>query len=192
MHNVAPRVGDKKITVQDPKLTEHGLDQCLFTRKTFPYMANIKYVLCSHMDRTITTTLSAFWPVVGEAGITAIAWDDLREFGHGFNNLGTPLQELVTAHWNMPINFDLLSKGWEFNRHDEERDRDQRCLRVRQDLYRLSQVVIQGGAWKGFMFQPHKGFGKVEILVVSHGAFLSRFLGYGRGKFDSDISQILG
>ncbi len=103
------------------------------------------------------------------------------------NNTGTPLPELfgwVEDHGSN-INLDLLEHGWEINRHDTEDDRIQRALRVERDLYILSQIVIRGGVWKGIPFQPHQGLESVEILVVSHGAFLSRLLGCGRGKSTS-------
>jgi hypothetical protein len=71
----------------------------------------------------------------------------------------------------------LLSEGWEYN---SEPDRFTRAARVRQDLYSLGQAVSQGGKWKGMEFEAYEGEGDVEILIVSHGGFLSSMLGYDR------------
>lgn len=66
---------------------------------------------------------------------------------------------------------EFLVGGQEMLRHVQE---------VRRDLFALAKVLIQGGEWKGLRFERWESTRDVEVVVVSHGNFLSDLVGFDR------------
>jgi broad specificity phosphatase PhoE len=140
-------------------------------------MDKITHVVTSPMHRTLETTFLSFVPVFCR-GVNAIAWPDLREHGEGPTSTGSLLNELKEKMEGLPINWALTQAGWESPAKNHENGRRARESSVRKALYELSTAALRGGKWQGIEFEAYHGTGDVEILVVSHGAFLSRLLGH--------------
>lgn len=164
-------------------------------------MDKITHVVCSPLLRAIMTTLIGFKPIF-QKGIKAIAWEQLREWGSAPCGTGTPLnqlEELVGGEKSCLISFStpphtlrilsidicelglgidlqLLSPGWELNK-DRRKDRAIRVKNVKKELLELGQTILHGGEWNGIDFRPFPGDEDIDILVVSHGGFLSYLLG---------------
>lgn len=83
----------------------------------------------------------------------------------------------------------MLYGGWEFLDEVGDEARMARVNKVKHHLKEFETVVINGGMWMGMRFEPHLGEENVEVLVVSHGAFLSKLLGYP-SKFSSSQTNL--
>lgn len=157
----------------DPPLTDQGLKQCLDVLENFPHMASITHVLCSPLRRTLETALFSFQPLYVR-GLKAIAWGDLKEWGFGPCNIGAPVDKLQSRMALLPVDLRALAPGWEL-KEDIKGDRFTRVDLVRKELYSLVKCIRKGHAWKGIPMKQETG--RVEILVVSHGSFLSSLMG---------------
>ena len=135
------------------------------------------------MTRTLETALVSLAPVFTK-GLQVVVWEDLREFGSGKCSTGKNIATLKEEFKGLPINWNLLQDGWEYNEKSckgteaRKESRLARENRVRTEIYSLAKVVLFGGVWNGIHFPKFTGVGKVEIAVVSHGAFLSEMLGF--------------
>ncbi|EPE29086.1 Phosphoglycerate mutase-like protein [Glarea lozoyensis ATCC 20868] len=160
----------------NPPLTEKGFSQARQVSYTFP-LHKITHIFSSPLVRTLQTALVAFEPILYSATAKApviIAWKDLREWGNRPCSTGDNLEKLKEDFRNYPIHFGLLEEGWEEN-DDKECYccRRSRYIRVRNDLARLSQILLNGGNFKGLVFPPHTGRNDLHVMLVSHGGFLS-------------------
>lgn len=193
-HNVKALGQDRWRTV-DPDLTAAGLAQCADLKSNFERADKISLVLVSPMRRTLKTCVKAFPPVFqthkpGQSHpVRVIAYPSLKEHGGGPAATGRPLDVLKGEMKETPVDWGLIYDGWEHEHTQTLEQRAAREERVKRELYELSQVVVKGGRWQigpglGLDFEAYKGVGNVEILVISHGAFLSGLLGH-QSKFFS-------
>jgi hypothetical protein len=139
-------------------------------------MASITHILTSPLRRTLETAFVSFQPVY-DRGLRAITWGDLKEWGYAPCNIGAPVQKLQEQMPCLPLELRALTQGWE-HEEDFKGDRVTRAELVRKELYVLAKSTLRGRDWKGI---PMKETGHVEILIVSHGSFLSSLMG-SKGK----------
>lgn len=50
---------------------------------------------------------------------------------------------------------------------------------MRRELHDLSKALLDGGRWHHLDFPKHNGENNIEVLIVSHGDFLSHLLRMG-------------
>ncbi|KAH8814412.1 histidine phosphatase superfamily [Hyaloscypha sp. PMI_1271] len=172
---------DRRITT-DPKLTQLGVKQALNLKATFT-TTNVTHILCSPLTRALQTAQIAFEDVISQ-GLKVVAYPDLREHGSGPASTGTSLQELqrLLHNANQITDLSLVPEGWESNDKECKDERRIRARRVRKELWELGQEALKetGGKWKGYEVSRGAMHQNIEILVVSHGAFLQKMLGLKR------------
>ncbi|TAQ88755.1 hypothetical protein B7494_g2919 [Chlorociboria aeruginascens] len=168
----------------DPPLTSRGQQQCLTLLKTFPHFKNITHILVSPLTRTLETLLLGFAPLLGaQRSSPAIAWPELRERGFAPCNVGQKLEVVERMVRGKGIDLSLLSEGWELDGKYEIGPNSikvkERVERVKKELMELGVQALRGeeGLWKGIKVGRTNKRGDVEMLVVGHGAFLSRLTG---------------
>jgi broad specificity phosphatase PhoE len=170
---------DRRI-ITDPKLTQLGVKQALSLKETFIPTNNVTHILCSPLTRTLQTAQIAFEDLISQ-GLKVVAYPDLREHGSGPTSTGTSLQELqhLLHNANQITDLSLVPEGWEMNDKECKDERRIRARRVRKELWELGQEALKetGGKWKGYEVSRGATHQNIEILVVSHGAFLQKMLG---------------
>ncbi|KAE9381297.1 hypothetical protein N431DRAFT_490696 [Stipitochalara longipes BDJ] len=148
-------------------------------RETFIHMDNITHILCSPLKSTIQTAQIAFEPLISQ-GLKIVAYPDLREHGKGSSSTGTSLQELLKLHPknNRIVDITLVPEDWEINTEDSEHEKLHgiRAKSVRKELWKLAAEALKEseGIWKGHDVSRGSTHKNIEILVVSHGAFLKK------------------
>jgi broad specificity phosphatase PhoE len=170
---------DRRI-ITDPKLTQLGVKQALSLKETFIPTNNVTHILCSPLTRTLQTAQIAFEDLISQ-GLKVVAYPDLREHGSGPTSTGTSLQELqhLLHNANQITDLSLVPEGWEMNDKECKDERRIRARRVRKELWERGQEALKetGGKWKGYEVSRGATHQNIEILVVSHGAFLQKMLG---------------
>lgn len=73
-----------------------------------------------------------------------------------------------------------MHEGWEYESQDEGSDMYAHVQEVRRELFALGKVLLEGGEWKGLAFESWERRRDVEVVVVSHGNFLSDLVGFDR------------
>lgn len=183
------------------------MQQCANLKKTFPYMEDILYVLCSPAFRSLQTVSVAFTGRLNEEGVAkAFIWSELRECANGDNpeakgyvgvntarDSGRLLNEITEKVKDMPmfISPELLPEGWERkNITDGPYDRQERAKEVRRELAKFGQVVLRGGTWKGIQFKPHTRAGNVHVVVVSHTEFIHQLITHSYADYGKSIPPL--
>jgi len=178
LNNVTAR-SREKCRVVDPDLTPLGIKQAKNLRETFIHMNNITHILCSPLKRTLHTAQIAFEPLISQ-GLKIVAYPDLREHGVGLSSTGSSLEELLKLYLkdNRTVDLTLVPEGWEINTEncDQEQKHGIRARSVRRELWKLGAEALkeEGGFWKGHDVSQGSTHKNIEILVVSHGAFLKK------------------
>lgn len=161
----------------NPKLTDHGKEQCKALLSSFPYMDKINIILVSPLNRTLETVLHAFTPLMAR-DVKVYPYPDLKEWGSApcneFSGASTVLNSVSELKKEDALLMDYVNTTSE----DEKRDRISRVLRVKKSLFELGGAVKTPlGMWNGIgVGKIGGGKGNFEILVVSHGSFLSSLL----------------
>jgi len=159
------------------------------------------------MTRTLQTATLALKPHT-DKGLKIIAWPELREWSlpYGLCGTGSKLEKLVDEFGgeNGVVDFTLVEEGWQFN--GEGKNWKSRIERVKKGLWELGNMALsrEGGTWKGMQIagrgqSDETGHKVVEIVVVSHGGFLSSLHGwksefgflYGGSDANRDLGQSL-
>lgn len=65
----------------------------------------------------------------------------------------------------------VSSQNFRLNRAEAARSKE-----VRGELHSLSKALLNGGRWHHLDFPKHTGENNIEVLIVSHGDFLSHLL----------------
>jgi broad specificity phosphatase PhoE len=185
---------DRTITT-DPKLTQLGVKQALNLKETFT-TTNVTHILCSPLTRALQTAQIACEDLISQ-GLKVVAYPDLREHGSGPASTGTGLQELqrLLHNANQITDLSLVPEGWESNDKECKDERRIRARRVRKELWELGQEALKetGGKWKGYEVSRGAMHQNIEILVVSHGAFLQKMLGLeSKSSLSSKYGEGLG
>jgi broad specificity phosphatase PhoE len=187
-HNL--RDNPHRTTTTDPELTQLGVKQSLVLKETFTAMKSITHILCSPLTRTLQTAQVAFEDLISQ-GLKIVAYPDLREQGSGPSSTGTSLPELrrLLHNENKITDLSLVPKGWEINDKDCNDGRQMRAEKVRNALWELGQEALKesGGRWMGHEVGRGNTHRNIEILVVSHGAFLQKMLGLESKSSQSSI-----
>jgi broad specificity phosphatase PhoE len=142
-------------------------------------MENITLILCSPLNRTTETALLSFRPLI-EQGQTIILWAWLKEWGSSACNQGSSGEAIEKKLKGKPFDFKLVYNQWELIK-DLARSRNdgadaERANEVRRSLKMLATTLIEGGKWCHLTFAPWKEDRNVEVIVVSHGNFLSSLI----------------
>lgn len=149
-------------------------------------MKNITHILCSPLHRTLETCLLSFEPLL-ERGLEIIAWDGLREFGDGPCNQGDEYIALKEKVKELPINTDLLRKGWHTCEKVKFRTQKPQYIdTIKHELYSFCWAILGGGTWKSLKFKEFAGEGDIEVLIVTHGTLLNMIT----GKFSSHVQNV--
>jgi broad specificity phosphatase PhoE len=177
-------------------LTQLGVKQALNLKETFIPSNNVTHILCSPLTRTLQTAQIAFEDLISQ-GLKVVAYPDLREHGSGPTSTGTSLQELqhLLHNANQITDLSLVPEGWEMNDKECKDERRIRARRVRKELWELGQEALKetGGKWKGYEVSRGAMHQNIEILVVSHGAFLQKMLGLeSKSSLSSKYGEGLG
>lgn len=175
--------------LRNPPLTPKGISQAQALSKHFPHQRTINAVLCSPLQRTLETALTALDSSAPPFKI--IAYPNLREYGRCAGNTGAGLAELKeemdVEGKRERVDLGLVGEGWEKELDTGWKEMRERARRVRQELWELGCMVMGGGEgmWKGIEVggrESEEGSKQVEIVVVSHGTFLSELVRTAKGK----------
>ncbi|KAK0105098.1 hypothetical protein ONS96_004501 [Cadophora gregata f. sp. sojae] len=189
-------------SIQDPRLTPHGIQEALALRTNFPFMNKITHIITSPLRRTLQTTLLGLEPAI-RRGIQPIALDILRETGMGANSCGSYLPSLLDKLANLGgerVVTTEIERGWEVPTCSIGVNLRAKLVKYRiKDLARVARMQefereearleLDGGT--GALFGHENRWlmeydvpfveeeRDVHIAVVSHGSFLKRVIGDG-------------
>lgn len=158
-----------------------GTQQIRNFKANFPYMKEVKFVLCSLSVRAANTARQIFGEQLKTVnpGRKVMPLPGLRDCPAKYpsnDTLPLPVFHRKNAHFN--------DKDFYFFPHDNphsESSREvqilaipERADHVRLDLYHFAKVIVDGGNWKGGSFDPYQGTRDIHVVVVSHSNFLTR------------------
>lgn len=107
-HNLKP----ENSSMHDPLLTDKGLEQCAQLQNNFPYHEGIELLVSSPIKRTVYTSLLSFKKDIERKHLTVLCMPELQETTSLPCDTGSEPQELAEAFANEPVNFDLVTPGW--------------------------------------------------------------------------------
>lgn len=146
--------GSGNYSIQDPKLTPVGIDQCLNLRRTFPLSDKVGLVVASPLTRTIETALQAFEPIITRTGTSIIALPELQETGDIPCDTGSPLKVLERNYAGKPVDLGLLDGEWH----------------VKRGKYAQTDPKITARARAARRWLKDRA--ESDIVVVTHGGYL--------------------
>ncbi|KAK6587455.1 hypothetical protein PZA11_000745 [Diplocarpon coronariae] len=182
-HNTSTISYDARKMLRDPCLTSRGLNQASRLNNTFPQTSKVTHILSSPMLRTLETTWLGFKNVIIDREIKVIAIPDLREWGNGSCNTGSTMDSIFEKIPGLKNRMEtsLVPDGWVINPESGPREghRPQRVLRIRDGLWELGRIAIEGKGekWNGVEVRSVETGEDVHIVVVSHGGFLKALTG---------------
>ncbi|KAF1997389.1 phosphoglycerate mutase-like protein [Amniculicola lignicola CBS 123094] len=142
--------------IRDPLLTPLGLQQCLTLSQEFPNIQNVDCIIASPMRRTLQTALNTFHAVLAaKPGLKIIALPHLQETSTMPCDVGTSPSTLIQEFAGKPIDFFLVTDGWN--------DKIEGPYAPRADL-------VARRVWKARKFL--QGREEKNIAVVTHGGLL--------------------
>ena len=142
-------------SIQDPRLTDFGEQQCRELAKAFPYQKTIDLLVCSPLRRTINTTLLGFAPVLANGAVAkVIALPELQETSAFPCDTGTDAALLKQEMASKPLDLNNLEAGWNSKTGKWE---------AKPDAFR--ERARQARLW--LRARPEK-----DAVVVTHGAIL--------------------
>jgi len=165
----------------DPGLTDDGVKQAeelLEQISESKRIDDVDFILCSPLERALQTAMIAFEPAL-EKRLKIIAYPDLRENGKIPSSTGASLGDLK-IYENM-VDLGMVDDGWEtkYEKRGKTRDGRERDARVRKELWKLGTAALnkKAGKWRHLDVGGREGGHKdVEIVVVTHGGFLSELV----------------
>ncbi|KAL2072764.1 hypothetical protein VTL71DRAFT_12107 [Oculimacula yallundae] len=181
-HNVQSVSREYRKQIKDPGLTTKGIRQVEHLAQIFEHMDKVTYIICSPMRRTIHTAYLGFYPLIMDKNIPIIAYPGVREWGKVPTSIGVKMSELLDKFKELRCKVEtrLVPDGWETSIGDVYPEyRDEKAAEVREDLYKLGQLVLDGkdGLWNGIEVKGVEKGRDVHIVVVSHGGFLATLEG---------------
>ena len=148
-HNLDPHNED---TLFNPPLTKRGRDQCQRLAATFPYHADIDFVISSPLRRTIETTLLGFSPLLTKRKLKILLEPRCQETTAKPSDTGVRAQQILEDFGPDVVDVSRVVDGWNTDQGEWEMNEENlelHCKELHQFLASL----------------PHS-----NLLLVAHGS----------------------
>ncbi|CAI7663189.1 unnamed protein product [Penicillium glandicola] len=168
-------------TILDPPLTEKGIQQCQALCEDFPYKESVGLVLASPLRRTLQTARLGFQKTIDEKyyaqgsgagvpnGARLVLEPDVQAHSARPCDTGSDIAILRTEFYDLP--WEILDLDPTFPAKEGLYASDPESLKQRG-------ARIQGRLED--KFKELKGSDRPDIVVVTHGGFLSSVIGQDR------------
>jgi len=184
--------------IGDPPLSSLGEEQCRNLRESLSEGKDAHYILLSPMLRARQTVQTVFHhPFSRKPPIKSIIWDSLRDCPPKDNKYKFCYKsgaKLPVMQEELQGKFDLSLVRADWHKNFAHMNMQAaRADGVRSELYKLAEIVIQGGLWNEIRFERYTGTGNVHITIVSHNNFLNFLTHRDKlpGKFSTSYSENL-
>ncbi|KAJ5964373.1 uncharacterized protein N7479_004249 [Penicillium vulpinum] len=168
-------------TILDPPLTEKGIEQCLKLCQEFPFKDSVGLVLASPLRRTLQTARLGFQKTIDEKyyaqgsgvgvqnGARLVLEPDVQAHSARPCDTGSDIAVLRSEFYDLP--WEILDLDPIFPAKEGIYASDSESLELRG-------ARIQGRLEENF--KELKDSGRPDIVVVTHGGFLSSVIGQER------------
>ncbi|KAJ5373943.1 hypothetical protein N7517_005949 [Penicillium concentricum] len=168
-------------TIHDPPLTEKGIEQCLELCQDFPFKESVGLVMTSPLRRTLQTARLGFQQTIDEKyyapgsgagvqnGAILLLEPDVQAHSARPCDTGSDIAILRSEFYDLP--WEILDLDPTFPKKEGLYASDSECLKLRGA--RVQRRLEQ-------KFNELKDSGRPDIVVVTHGGFLSSVIGQER------------